>query len=324
MKTILMIVTTLVVLLVGTLVLTVTFGGPNEPPPMASINDPFSKVDFSTMPALDHFVARDGMKLAYRAYPVVNGSPLGSVVLVHGSSSRGSSMHALAKTFATAGYMTYALDIRGHGDSGTKGYIDYVGQLEDDLEDFCQTIRPSNPSTLAGFSSGGGFVLRFAGDPRQGLFSNYLLLSPFISQDAPTYRPNSGGWVSVGIPRIIALSVLNGIGVKVFNELPVIKFALAENAKTFLTPQYSYTLAQNFRPQYDYLANIRAVTQPISLVAGQADDVFYADHFTEVFKAAGKDIPITLLPGIDHISLILEPSAMQAAVTAVRNMNHSP
>ena len=31
---------------------------------------------------------------------------------------------------------------------------------------------------------------------RQKLFSNYLLLSPFIGQTAPTYRPNSGGWVS--------------------------------------------------------------------------------------------------------------------------------
>jgi pimeloyl-ACP methyl ester carboxylesterase len=40
-------------------------------------------------------------------------------------------MHELAKAFAAAGYAAYALDIRGHGDSGDKGKIAYVGQLED-------------------------------------------------------------------------------------------------------------------------------------------------------------------------------------------------
>jgi alpha-beta hydrolase superfamily lysophospholipase len=116
-------------------------------------------------------------------------------------------MHVMAKAFAAAGYTGYALDIRGHGGSGTRGHIAYVGQLEDDLEDFVSSVKPDKPATLVGFSSGGGFVLRFAGSTRQKLFSSYLLLSPFISQEAPTYRPNSGGWVSVGIPRFCGAGV---------------------------------------------------------------------------------------------------------------------
>jgi len=167
-------------------------------------------------------------------------------------------------------------------------------------------------------------VLRFAGSVRQRLFSSYLLLSPFISQDAPTYRPNSGGWVSVGVPRLIAIAMLNAVGIRAFNDLPVTKFVLNDEAKGILTSQYSFALAQNFRPGRDYRANIRAVGQPLRIVAGQDDEVFYADQFAGVFKAEGKDVAVTLLPGIGHIQLTLEQDAVQAAVAAVRGMNEPP
>jgi non-heme chloroperoxidase len=299
--------------------LAVAFGGPDQPPPMTSISNPFKNVDYSDLPAIKRFAARDGTKLAYRFY-AGNGPVKGSVVLVHGSAAGGDSLHVLAKAFAAAGYTAYALDIRGHGESGTRGRIDYVGQLEDDLEDFCQAVKPAQPSTLVGFSAGGGFVLRFAGSPRQKLFSNYLLMSPFISRFAPTYRPDAGGWISVGVPRTIAIGLFNAIGVSAINDLPTVKFAVDDAGSKFLTTQYSYALAKNFAPQRDYKANIRATGQPMRLVAGQDDEVFYTDRFAEVFQAEGKDVPVTLVPGIGHIALTLDPSAVGAAVAAVSTM----
>ena len=93
----------------------------------------FLKLDFSDLPALQHFVAKDGASLAYRLYSTSVTPANGSVVLVHGSSASSNSMHILAKAFAKAGYDAYALDVRGHGASGVKGQIGYIGQLEDDL-----------------------------------------------------------------------------------------------------------------------------------------------------------------------------------------------
>jgi pimeloyl-ACP methyl ester carboxylesterase len=190
------------------------------------------------------------------------------------------------------------------------------------MQDFVHAVKLAQPSTLIGFSSGGGFVLRFAGGPRQEPFSNYLLLTPFISQDAATSRPDNGGWASVGVPRIIVLSFINGFGVHAFNDLPVIRFALSKENAKFLTPEYSFALAQNFRPERDYQANIRAVRQPLRVLVGQNDEVYFADKFASVFKGAGKDIPVTILPGIDHISLTLNPAAIQAAVNTVEDMDH--
>ena len=61
--------------------------------------------------------------------------------------------------------------------------------------------------------------------------------------------------------------------------------------------------------------------QPISVLAGQDDEVFYADRFDAVFKAEGKHVPVTLIPGIGHIPLTLDAAAVQAAAAAVRRMN---
>ena len=328
MKTFLVSVATLVLLLLLLLLLTmglaIALGGPKEPAPMASINRPFEGVDFFGVPIASGFVARDGSRLAFRFYPAAGADAQGSVVLVHGSSASSRSMHVLAQAMAAAGHASYALDIRGHGDSGPKGHIAYVGQLEDDLEDFMRSVKPVQPATLAGFSSGGGFALRFAGSTRQRLFANYLLLSPFIGQNAPTYRTNSGGWVTVGLTRYVVIGLLNAVGVHAFDHMAVTRFALDEQARAMLTPSYSFALAQNFRPERDYRANMRAAAQPMRLIAGQDDEAFHADRFESVFKAEGKEVSVRLLPGIGHIPLTLDPTAVQAAADAVGQMNEPP
>src|SRR6516225_7388515 len=106
-------------LFVAAFALAITIGGPGTPHPMGSISDPFESVDFSDLPPLSSFAARDGTKLAYRSYASMAATAgNGSVVLIHGSSATSSSMHPLAKALSAAGFQVYALDIRGHGASG--------------------------------------------------------------------------------------------------------------------------------------------------------------------------------------------------------------
>jgi non-heme chloroperoxidase len=308
-------------LLVAILAAAIIFGGPGTPHPMGSITDPFNSVDFSDLPPLAEFVAHDGTKLAYRSYSSTVATPAkGSVVLIHGSSATSSSMHPMAKACSAAGYSTFALDMSGHGASGRKGQIVYIGQLEDDLADFVHAVSPPRPVTLVGFSSGGGFAIRFAGSHQQNLFQSYLFLAPFLSPDAPTARPGSGGWASVGLPRIIALANLNGFGIRAFNSLPVLRFAVSEKDKAILTSEYSYALTMNFAPQRDYLTNLRSMHQPFRLLVGANDEVYYPDRFAEVLKQAGKDTSVTMIPGVDHIQLILSPVAFEKSIEALRNL----
>ena len=304
----------------GAVAAMVALGGPSQPPAMASINAPFRSVDFSDLPRLSTFRAVDGTALAYREYAPTGAARAGSVTLVHGSSASSNSMHPLAKALSAAGYRVYALDMRGHGASGSRGRIDHVGQLESDVEGFVRAVRPPAPRMLAGFSAGGGFVLRFAGSERHQLFGSYLLLSPFVSQDAANYRPDSGGWVSVGLPRVLGLAALNAIGVRAFNNLTVTRFALNDEARKFLTPEYDFNLAMNFRPHLDYQANLRRVTAPVAIVAGASDEAFYTEKLESVVRGAGKDWAVQLLPGVDHVGLTLRPEATAVIVAQTHRL----
>lgn len=306
-------------LLIGALVTALAVGGPKPPIALASISEPFKAVDFSDLPPVLTFRATDGQYLGYRAYAPQAGGR-GSVTLVHGSSGSSISMHPLAKALSTAGYRVFALDIRGHGQSGSKGHIDYIGQLEQDLADFVQAVQPPRPAMLAGFSSGGGFVLRFSGSERQSIFESYLLLAPFISQDAANQRPDSGGWSSVGLPRLIGLVVLNGIGIRGLNHLPVVAFAVDDRGRTLLTPEYDFNLTMNFRPHHDYCANIGRVNRPTAIVAGTADELFRSDRLAEIVESGGKNWPIDLIEGTGHIQLTLDPAPIWVIVQRVRRL----
>lgn len=302
--------------LLCTVALSLIFGGPSPPPAMTDINGPFKTLDNRDLPELDTYQARDGSQLAYRHYPAEASGDAsnGSVVLLHGSAGNSRSLHTLARAYADAGFSAYSLDVRGHGASGPRGDIAYIGQLEDDLQDFIDAVGPAAPRTLVGFSSGGGFALRVAGRQRQRLFAHYLLLAPFISQEAPTYRPDSGGWTSVGLPRYITIALLDRLGISTFNHLPVMRYAVDDEAAPSLTPTYSFTLAQNYRPRPDYLATLEAVDRPMRVLAGRDDQIFRAEHFAPVFQHAGHEVPVKLLPGIDHIGLILDPDAIDAII----------
>ena len=99
-------------------------------PELASISDARKSVDFSALPAIERFQARDGSVLGFRHYPAVSPARGRAAIVIHGSSgSSAATIHALSGALAAHGVETFAIDIRGHGASGTRGDIAYVGQL---------------------------------------------------------------------------------------------------------------------------------------------------------------------------------------------------
>src|SRR5579863_3674291 len=137
-------------------------------PELTSISQSARAVDRSTMPPLTRFSARDGTALAFRHYPARGPSSGRIAVLVHGSSGSSVAVHALADALAGRGVETYAPDIRGHGGSGNRGDVGFIGQLENDLEDLVALIRktsPSEPLTLLGHPRAA--ALRFASRVRR-------------------------------------------------------------------------------------------------------------------------------------------------------------
>jgi alpha-beta hydrolase superfamily lysophospholipase len=283
-----------------------------RPPELTSISTTARAVDRSDMPGIDRFHARDGTELAYRHYPA-RGPATGQIaVVVHGSSGSSIAVHALAKGLAGRGVDSYAPDIRGHGASGSRGDIGYLGQLEDDMSDFVAEIRKANPTaplTLLGHSSGGGFALRLAGSPVQNLFDRSVLLAPYLGYDAPSSRQNAGGWASPDIPRFLGLSLLRRFGIVCCESLPTIAFAVATNSSAILASSYSYRLMRNFGTTADYRGDLAAAGKPVVLFAGAADELMFPEKFQE---AVGPHVPVRLIDGVNHMGIVSDPAAVAA------------
>jgi len=283
-------------------------------PELRSVSETAKAVDRSTMPGLDHFSARDGTTLTYRHYPA-RGPAAGPIaILVHGSSGSSVAVHGLADALAAHGIETYAPDIRGHGGSGNRGDIGYIGQLEDDMADFVALVRRSNPDapiTLLGHSAGGGFALRLASSPIQNLFARTVLLAPYLGYDAPTNRPDSGGWAHADIPRFLALAMLHRVGIDCCEQLPTLAFAVPANSSAILAPTYSYRLMRNFATR-GYKADFAATTRPVTLIAGADDELMLSDRYADAVHAVAPTVDVKLIEGANHMSILSDPRAVSA------------
>jgi pimeloyl-ACP methyl ester carboxylesterase len=290
------------------------------PPPLASIHAGAMAIDEEGRPDLSRFQARDGTWLAYRLYPAKDPSDR-LAILAHGSSGSSDEMNALAQSLAANGVAAVAIDVRGHGASGSRGDIAYIGQLDDDLADLVAHLRESYPEarlTLIGHSSGGGFALRVAASPLGAAFDRFVLLAPYLGYRAPTNRPSQGPgrWAEPDTPRIIALAILRRLGVDWGQGLPAVAFATAPEAAKFVTPRYSFRLLVNYGPPTDWTGALQSAAARIVVIGGENDELMDAPAYRSAVAPLG--VSVTLLPGVDHIGIVCAPEALAAIVASVK------
>jgi alpha-beta hydrolase superfamily lysophospholipase len=189
----------------------------------------------------------------------------------------------------------------------------YVGQLEDDLGDLVALVRKSSPDaplTLLGHSAGGGFALRLAGSSIQTLFVRTVLLSPFLGYDAPTSRPDSGGWASPDIPRIIGLMALRKFGIECCEALPVLAFAVPAKSEKILVGTYTERLRRDFAASPDFHHDLAAATRPVTIMAGTDDELMFADKYTEAVRGAAHPVDVKLIDGVNHMGIVSDSKAV--------------
>lgn len=306
------------VALAGVFAAAIVFGTSEPHAPMRSVTDVARAVDRTGMPAVSTFRARDGTFLAYRAYPAPASTQV--ALLFHGSSDSSQGMHAVAEALQAGGVSAYSVDVRGHGDSGPRGDIAYIGQLEDDVIDLVAHLRSVYAKarfTVVGHSSGGGFVLRLAGTPStRPLFDSFVVTAPYLGHRAVTSRgADGGGWAQPFTPRIVALTTLHRTGIDVLGGLPVIAFSLPSDAPG--TKTYSYRLYRNYGPHEDFVDDVRRGAHPIALIAGTVDEIFHADRYEDAFAAVRPLVQVQLINGLGHMAIVSDPRALAAISAAV-------
>jgi pimeloyl-ACP methyl ester carboxylesterase len=291
-----------------------------RPPPLASIHAGATQIDETGAPDLSRFQARDGTWLAYRLYLAPNGARDRIAILAHGSSASSIEMNAVAKALAGAGVTAVALDIRGHGASGTRGDIAYPGQLDDDLGDLVAQLRKAYPAarfSLIGHSAGAGFALRVAGSKLGDAFDRFVLLAPYLGHSAPTNRPAEGPglWAQPDMPRILATLALERLGVDWPQSLPAIAFANAPEAKMFVTSQYSFRLMGNYTAPPDWRDASAHAKGRVTVIAGADDQLMDAEAYKRALPPLG--VALTVLPGVDHMGIVYKAEAIKAILAAM-------
>lgn len=271
--------------------------------------------DYSDLPPTITFAARDSAALSYRLYGDLM-SARRLLVLVHGSAWHGMQFHPMASSLSRDRDTAVIVpDLRGHGANPVpRGDVSHIGQLEEDIADLIGGIISKHENlkvVLAGHSSGGGLVIRFAGGEYGGVADGFVLIAPFLKYNAPTTRANSGGWAFPATLRIVGLSMLNMVGITFLNGLPVIAFAMPQSVldgplgKT-VTTTYSYRLNTSIAPRLDYEADLRAINRPFLLLVGEEDEAFDARLYEPLISAQSGMGRYAILPQANHIGILTD------------------
>ena len=156
---------TSVLITLGVAVLLVVTDPIKKLPPIESLDfEAALGQDLSDLPETQPVTMRDGNTIAVRRYGA-GGIDKPLLIMVHGSGWHGMQFHGLAKGLAAQADVVVP-DLRGHGVTPQRrGDIDYINQFEDDLADLIKaTAQPNQKVVMLGHSSGGGLVVRFAGE----------------------------------------------------------------------------------------------------------------------------------------------------------------
>lgn len=299
---------------IGALAL-VTFGVPSEPVGGETLHFDELTNDVAQLPPLQTYTARDDSPLMYRHYAVDSDRAL---ILLHGSGSHSEYLQPLATAIAASGEANvYTPDLRGHGENPERrGDVDYIDQFTDDVADLIAHIQDDDPFdqiVVGGHSSGGGLTLRFAESDYNDQADAYLLLAPYIAFNAPTTRPNSGGWATPYTGRIIGLILLNNVGVTALNGLPAIDFDMPSEFRTGTeTLSYTYRLNTGYAPQ-NYEVALEAIDVPLLLVAGDADEAFFADQY-ESTVTAYTEADVVILPDVSHMGAVVDEDVQMPVI----------
>jgi pimeloyl-ACP methyl ester carboxylesterase len=266
------------------------------------------------------FKVRDGARIAARVHGA-DGLP--TLLIIHGVASEAADMDGMAAQLVQkAKVRVVALDLRGHGNSsGTPWQVAHVGQFDEDVSDVIGQLRaeaPKAPITLAGFSMGGGIATRYSLAENASPTDGFLLLTPLLGTDSPSMTKDEADKskaatssneaespVIFRTPRMIGVIMLHSIGITAFDQLPIMLFNHPDR------PSYGFSAIASMQPNApkDFRIALKAIDQPLLLIAGTSDEFFNAAAFPKIIADNSKG-EAALINGATHEGLLTHPRAI--------------
>lgn len=241
-----------------------------------------------------------------------------TIVLLHGAGGDHSAWTVQYPPLHAAGYSTLALDLRGHGYSDRpRGADDYrLERFADDVYDVLAALEVRD-FVMVGHCFGGMVTTMFH-QAHPDLSKGYLLL------DTAAHAP--------AVPRLVATRAPWVIGLvgRLLELLPAERRALLHNdmqpfkgtgdiqvgrlmADASHTTLRAWLMVYRGIAQYDGVASLRSMTQPVWVVVGEEDTVFTVED-SQVIHSHVPGSKLVTVPGANHIIVVNNPEVVEQLI----------
>lgn len=118
--------------------------------------------------------------------------------------------------------------------------------------------------------------------------------------------------------------MLNAVGIRVLNHLPVIQFAFPQAVfdgplGNTATSQYSYRLNASYAPRNNYLKDIAALPDFL-LVVGSRDEAFFAEKYEPTMSAVNSRGTYVTIDNASHLEIQNNDRVVQAMVRFIEGL----
>ena len=173
-------------------------------------------------PAAGFVNSADGTKLAYRAWPRA-GAPI-TFAVAHGLGEHAGRYDRFAEGMAKHGFGTFAVDLRGHGNSpGQRGHVDSWSQWTDDVSAFVTHVAAVAGGEVVpvGHSFGGAAMLSTVLAGKLGKTRRFIVSSPALKVKVavPAWKIKLGTTASKVLPK---LALDNEVDPKLLSRIPAV------------------------------------------------------------------------------------------------------
>jgi alpha-beta hydrolase superfamily lysophospholipase len=163
----------------------------------------------------------DGTTLAYRAWPRPGAATI-TFAVVHGHGEHGGRYQRFAEGMAKHDIATYAVDLRGHGDSaGPRGHVDSWSQWVDDTVAFVSLVESQTKGEVipVGHSFGGVVMLSAVRSGKLTGARRFVLSSPALrlTSEVPGWQTKAVRLMSAVQPK---LSLSNNVDPRTISRIP--------------------------------------------------------------------------------------------------------
>jgi acylglycerol lipase len=226
-----------------------------------------------------------------------------TVVLAHGASEHSSRYAWTAERLAERGYVTYALDHRGHGKSeGPRAYIDRMDNVVADLDQLVD-MASGGPLFLLGHSMGGAVALAYTARHQEKL-DGLVLSAPLAALEAASPVERIAASVLARVTPRLGIVPIDSTGV---SRDPEVVRDYDADPLNYHGKLPARTVAELASTIATFPEAVTRFTVPILVMHGTADPIV-PPHATDMIesRAGSDDVTVIRYDGLYH-ELLNEP-----------------